>query len=362
MRTVDAIIVGQGFAGTALAWSLAKRGRSFVVIDSGDLNTSSKIAAGLVTPLTGKRAVKSWAWDEAWETAQRFYAEIENRTKSQFWNILPSLRLYESDEERQYLHSRLSHFSSEWVEAYEPSEGKMRVASYIDDSLGGFVMKTAARLEAPLYLNASRNEFLRLNSYHEQTLDLMLDLEVETEFIQIQKTDIQARRIVFCQGYTSQANPWFSDLELVPAQGDIITLKIPSLRVLQTLHRGVWLTAASYGSDNSDHSNYLVGSTYRWHPLDGVPSLACREEILMKLTRWMKFPFEVIDHQAAVRPTSFDQKPLLGQSSIDPRFWVFNGLGAKGALLAPWCAQQLVETLFDESPLVDSIRWDRRRL
>ena len=357
---VEAIIVGQGLAGTALAWSLAQRGIRFVVIDNELPNTSSRIAAGLVTPVTGKRAVMSWAWKEAWGVAQQYYPEIESITKVPFWSVQPSLRLYETEIERTVIEARLPNYSSELITPYAPINDTLGMQPF-DQTLGGFVMKTSARLDAATYLNASREAFQKQNAYQSMAVDTQNDIEVRGETIRIPKLDIEGRKIIFCQGHVEDQNPWFPNLPLGPAQGDILTLDIPGLQESRTIHRGIWITPVFNQVSNLTTSHFLVGSTYRWRPLDGLPSLAGRDEIISKLKRWLKIPFEVVDHRAAIRPASFDQRPLLGPSLLNPNVWVFNGLGAKGALLAPWCARQLVDILFDGMDIQKVLRWDRRR-
>ena len=77
MERVDFVIVGQGLAGTTLAWQLLRRGRSVLVIDREGGVTSSRIAAGLITPVTGKRLAKSWRWEELYPAAVAFYRSLE---------------------------------------------------------------------------------------------------------------------------------------------------------------------------------------------------------------------------------------------------------------------------------------------
>ncbi|MDZ4850276.1 MAG: FAD-dependent oxidoreductase [Pirellulaceae bacterium] len=356
MRTVFAIIVGQGLAGTALAWTLAKRSLDFAIIDSGSNSTSSRIAAGLVTPITGQRGVKTWRWEEAWRAAQRFYREIESRTNSKFWSERPSIRLYDSEKERSTIDARLSSEYREMATSLSPDFESDKTS--IDKTFGGFMMKDAARLHTPCYLDAARKLFLEWNSFHQHNLDLQNEVEVASDAIRIPRLGLQSQKLIFCQGYIRQNNPWFTNLPLVPAQGDILLLDIPRLDEARTIHRGVWLTPSRFANNDQPSSRYLVGSTYRWQPLDGLPSEEAREEILSKLKRWLKIPFEVIDHYSAIRPTSFDQKPLVGPSSIEPRIWAFNGLGAKGALLAPWCADHLVSSMVDGTDVI--VPWHRK--
>ena len=55
---VDAIIVGQGLAGSLLAFALHQRGQQVMLLDDGVVN-ASQVAAGLINPVTGQRLVKS---------------------------------------------------------------------------------------------------------------------------------------------------------------------------------------------------------------------------------------------------------------------------------------------------------------
>ena len=54
---VDLIIAGQGFAGSALAMAAAEAGLRFLLADPAPDPgaTASRVAAGLITPLAGKR-------------------------------------------------------------------------------------------------------------------------------------------------------------------------------------------------------------------------------------------------------------------------------------------------------------------
>ena len=62
-RRIDYLIVGQGLAGSALAWELMQRGRSVVVYDERVRNRASAFAAGIFNPITGKYMTKAWLAD-----------------------------------------------------------------------------------------------------------------------------------------------------------------------------------------------------------------------------------------------------------------------------------------------------------
>jgi len=53
---VDFLIVGQGLAGSLMAWELMQRGKTVLIVDNG-LENASRVAAGLINPVTGMRFV-----------------------------------------------------------------------------------------------------------------------------------------------------------------------------------------------------------------------------------------------------------------------------------------------------------------
>src|ERR1700754_85545 len=71
-KSFDFVIVGQGLAGTALAWHLRWRRFRVLVLDRRDAVTSSRVAAGLLTPITGKRLALTWRFADLWPEAVAF--------------------------------------------------------------------------------------------------------------------------------------------------------------------------------------------------------------------------------------------------------------------------------------------------
>ncbi len=72
---IDYLIIGQGISGTFLSYYLKKEKQSFLVIDDNFKNAPSKIAAGIINPVTGRRLVTVWMVDEilpfAWKAYRR---------------------------------------------------------------------------------------------------------------------------------------------------------------------------------------------------------------------------------------------------------------------------------------------------
>jgi len=53
----DIIIVGQGISGTVLSNALMEQYQKVLVIDDGNKKAASKIASGVINPVTGRRIV-----------------------------------------------------------------------------------------------------------------------------------------------------------------------------------------------------------------------------------------------------------------------------------------------------------------
>ena len=99
----DVIILGQGLAGSALAWWLHWSGQRVLLIDRGESVTASRIAAGLITPITGRRMTKADDFDVLLNQAESFYREVEAATGQRLLDNQPSVRFFLNDEERALL-------------------------------------------------------------------------------------------------------------------------------------------------------------------------------------------------------------------------------------------------------------------
>jgi hypothetical protein len=77
MRHGEVRIVGQGLAGTLLAWACESAGIRFQLIDPGHATAASRVGAGIINPITGQRLVKSWRVDELLGPAEAMYRAVE---------------------------------------------------------------------------------------------------------------------------------------------------------------------------------------------------------------------------------------------------------------------------------------------
>ena len=334
MTAADAVVLGQGLAGTAVAWALRWRGYRVVVLDREADATASRIAAGLITPITGQRLAKTWRLGDLWPAAQSFYRRVEAELGIRCFHPAPSLRLFiDPDEAAVYEGRATTHFHELVSNPHPPTDPTAFAAPF-----GGFQMTSAARLDVTTYLDASQRHFVRDGGYLAASVNGEQDVELIPNGVHLPRLGIRARWLVFCQGYEAAGNRWFPGVRFHPVQGEVLTLRIPGHTEGRVVHRGVWL--APQGGDI-----FLAGSTYDRDRLDGTPTARGRDEICSRLRKFLRLPFDVIDHRAAVRPVVAGNKPTFGVHHEYPRLAYLNGLGSKGALQAPYFADLLASRL-----------------
>lgn len=340
----DFIIIGQGLAGTAVAWQLHRRGFRVLVVERESGNSASRIAAGLITPVTGKRLAKSWRLDELYPAAATFYRWVEAQTGVAIFQQRPSIRLFQDDAEREEYRRRSDGLAGLVREAATPMN-----LDWFDAPFGGFEMPTAARLDVSRFLEVSRAYFRQRDGYLAADIEPVRDIEFVPDGISLPRLGLKGRAVIFCRGFEPAVDPWFGNIRFNAAKGEILTLRIPEPREERVVHRGVWL--APVGDDI-----FRAGSTYEWYDLQPEPTPGGRAEIEARLRLFLRIPFEVIDHRAAVRPVIDAGYPVLGLHPSHPQLAYFNGLGSKGSLLAPLFADQLVDCLIgarQPEPVVD---------
>lgn len=368
MKNVDAIIIGQGLAGTALAWQLRWAGQRVLVIDRERPVTASRVAAGLITPITGRRMVNAWQYDELWPVAQQFYARVESETGVTCFHEQPMVRLFRSSEAREHfestrklartagtavpsqLHSLAG--ASAWMNTRDANDTDVDLDSYRSEH-GGFTM-TGGRLDVATYLRASRAVFIADGAYQRANIDVANDIELTATGVVVTPLKLTARRLIFCQGFGGVENPYFRSLPFLPAKGEMLTVDVPQLSEVHVVHREVWLAPAPTGG-------YRVGATYDSRRLDETPTSAGRAELCGKLDHLLHRPYTVTDHVAAVRPAMHDQRPLLGIHPQHPQLACFNGLGSKGCLWAPYFAEQLTRHLLDGTAIEPVVQLRNRK-
>jgi len=341
------LIVGQGLAGTLLSQQLYKRGIDFHIIDNAHHAASTKVAAGLINPITGRRYIKSWHVDELLPEAILQYRSFEELLDIEIVyqkNILRTLR------------------NPKQINLWDDASTRPGYASYMEESPDNesykdFVkepckfaeVKNAYRINISLLIEKYQ---IWLKEKEMLTTDIFdfNALEVDTSKVVYKGTAYHA--VIFCQGHKSVENPYFKDLGFQLAKGQVLTLKFDDFYADKILRDDIF-----FASDHNGH--YWCGGGYYWTFEDDLPTDEWKLEWEEKIKSITENAYEVVAHEAAIRPCVLDRKPLLGKHPEFENLILFNGLGTKGTSLGPYFAKHLIEYIFDGKTLMPEVDWRR---
>lgn len=341
---IDYLIVGQGLAGSCLAWQLMQRGKRVLVLDVPSNNRSSRIAAGLFNPITGKLMTRTWLAEPIFQFLFDFYPQVEHTLKQRFFHPTPLYRPFLSVQEQ-----------NEWMGCSAQPENQKFIdhihtkSAYGDqahDAFGGLVIKQCGYVDTPVFLDAMLLFLWQQNSFAEEWFD---EAQVQYSAKEIAYKQWKASAIIFCTG-TSKFNVWKA-LPIKPLKGETLTIKIKEKPRL-IYNRGVYVVP---GQENL----YKVGATYEAKNLSESVTDAARLELEMRTGELLKLPFEVVNQDWGIRPTSPDRRPMLGHHPDSKNVIIFNGLGTKGVSLAPFFSAQLTNWLTNATEIMPTVNINR---
>lgn len=333
---IDFLLIGQGLAGTALGYRLKKAGKKIKLIDLGDENRSSRIAAGLYNPVTGRKMVKTWNADLIFPEIVPFYRELEQVTNQQFLLETPIYRPFVSVEEQ-----------NEWMgNSSDPSFAQYLKGIFthsqsdtIHDPFGGVMLRQSGWLNIAPMLDAMKiyfGEELIPAAFEEDLL--------QYEHGKWKYDDLEIGALIFCNGLGAMKSRFFGNLPFAPVKGEILEVK-QNFCPEYILNRGVFRV-------HLGDQIHRVGSTYTKHDLDIGPTEGAKSEILEKLGDLIKIKHDgVVSHKTGIRPATRDRKPFLGKHPEQESVYLFNGFGAKGVSLVPYFSKMMTHFLFDQKPV-----------
>lgn len=343
MKRYDFIVVGQGLAGTVLACTLLQKGRSVLVVDDPSLSSCSRVAAGNVNPIVFKRLAKSWMVDDVMPFAEKFYEEAQQFLKTEFYWKKEIVKLFSEEHEKDFWLKKANedsrYLSEQLIKGYSPE--------ILNNNCGGALVKQAGNLYVAKFLEEFRKYFFEKEILLEEKFKYR---EFDPE--KIQYGNHTASKIIFCEGWLGMKNPFFQKMSFRPAKGELLTVRINNFDADKIIHKSIYLLPI--GDDL-----FIVGATYNWNDLSDTPTEQYKNELVEKLKKLLLVPFEIVDHQAGVRPSMHDRRPVIGFLPQQKNIGIFNGMGTKGVMLAPFFAEHFAQHILNNKALNEEV--DLRR-
>ena len=328
---LDYLIVGSGLAGISFAEIALKNYKSILVL-ANKSQVSSRVAGGLYNPVILKRFSEVWNAQEQLVLMEDFYNDIEAKLKTKFNFKLPILRKFFSIEEQ-----------NNWFAASD----KRNLAPFLSTNI---ISKKYKSIDSPYdygevlhtgYVDTA----LLLDKYKEylQENNLLLEEFFDSIYIEffdygIQYKNIQARHIIFAEGFGLHKNPFFNYLPLDGTKGELFIIKAPDLNLDVIVNTSVFILPLG-------NNLFKVGATYNWQDKTDSPTEEGKQELLERIREIITCDFEIVEHFGGVRPTVKDRRPLIGTHHERKSLHILNGLGTRGVMLGPAMAKALLTVL-----------------
>lgn len=328
---VDYLIVGQGFSGTWLSYYLEKAHKSFIVIDNEQPNSASRIAAGIINPVTGRRIVKTWMIDELLALLVPAYEELGKDLGIKAIDRKSLIDFHPTPQMKIAFDERVKE-NADFL--FQPKDQQQYHETFNYDFGFGEV--------DPCYV-ANLKEILPAWRKKLLSNKQLLEENFETEELKHSNTgitykNIKAEKIIFCDGISSSQNPFFKNLPFALNKGEVIFIESGEIPSTNIFKKGMMLTSI-------ENELYWIGSNYLWEFPDDQPTGQFRKQTELLLKTWLKVPFKIVDHKASVRPANIERRPFVGLHPSYKNIGILNGLGTKGCSLAPYFAKQLADHL-----------------
>ncbi|TPD65683.1 NAD(P)/FAD-dependent oxidoreductase [Flavobacterium microcysteis] len=337
---IDYLIVGCGLAGIAFGETASQHNKSILFFENNS-QRSSKVAGGLYNPVILKRYSGVWRAQEQLDLLQSFYRNLEAKLNTRFNFKTPVYRkLFSVEEQNDWF------LATDRVGLSPFLSSKLVSKKYkaIDSPYNFGEVLQSGYVDTDVLLSSYRNYLKENNLLQEDTFEYSAIGFKENH---IQYKGIEARNIVFAEGYGMVGNPYFGQLPLKGTKGELLIIKAKDLDLDAIIKASVFVLPL--GNDL-----YKVGATYSWEDKTNLPTEEGKKELLEKSKEVLQCDFEIVEHLAGIRPTVADRKPLVGTHPKYRNLHVLNGLGTRGVMIGPDMAKQLFESIEMEKPIDSS--------
>ena len=338
LNVFDLMIVGQGIAGTCLAFAAQQAGKKVLVIDPANHRNASLSAGGCLNPITGRRNVLSWMSEPLHEAARAMYLQLEKELNISFLSQKAGLKIMHSMKEQNDLLALIG------TEGYENCLQDDRVhylpASHFNNEFGYLHLLNFMRVNAPALLHAYR-AFLQANQLLlEEKFDHNL-LSYSDEYVEYK--NFRAAHIIFAEGVGIKENPLFQEIPVIKNKGQCLLVNTGTSFENILVGNGLNIPLQD--------EQWYIGATYEWKYDTEEIDEAGRDFLLSQCQKLFKNKVDISEQWVAFRATTPDRKPFIGRHNTLEKVWLFNGMGAKGMSIAPYFAHALLDLIYEGKAL-----------
>ena len=302
MKKTNTLVVGQGIAGSVVAFMLYCKSIPFLVIDPAAVNSSSHVAAGMFTPISGKRKTMQAITLQQIPFAINVYKEIEKLLGTQLLHLSNIYQVFTSAGERDELMLRAGNDDfAKFINKFP------ELLPDIKQENGAIEISCSGWVDCAGFINSFR-AWLKGSGRLIEGSFIYDDLIMDTSMMQYGQ--IQFDNIIFCEGYRGIDNPYFKEENIIPCSGDVLTIRYRDLPVNKIIKKsGIYLVPLG-------NQTFRAGATYHWRNNNEIPGEQGRRELEQKLDDMLKVKYIVTDHKTGIRPTTINREVISKQHPV----------------------------------------------
>ena len=329
---LDYIVIGQGIAGTTIAWWLHLNKKTFYILNDEKKNTSSAAALGIYNPITGRNSVKTWNAETLFKELEKFYSKVEKKINKKILYKKNIYRPYKNIKEANLWNEKMSNSKYENCIKSEVNNKKI---NGLCNELGGIITSKSGYINVNKYISKSKKYFISLGRYKKYKLN---NKKILIKNNKIKIKNWKANNIIMCIGIDETKNKLFSYLPFKHVTGSSMIIKT-KLKINNIINKGISIIPLKNNLKN-------VGSTY-----GNETNNNGLQELIGKLSKLLKIKYTIIKKKFGIRPATIDRRPFVGKHPIFDNLYILNGLGSKGISLAPFCSKELFNSIEQKSKI-----------
>ena len=335
---IDYLIIGQGISGTWLSYYLQKENKSILVIDNNQPNSASRVAAGIINPVTGRHIVETWMIKELLIHLKSAYQELGKELDINLISQKNIIDFHPTPQMKIAFDDRLKENNSY---LNKPADQEV-FQQYFHYHFGYGEVNPCFFINLTELLPAWRKKLLKNNQLLNENFEPE-ELIITDETVRYK--NIHAQKIIFCDGVASSISPYFRNLPFSLNKGEALLIESKDIPVTNIFKKGMMLTP--FGNNL-----FWIGSNYLWDFSDTDPTKQFSNQAEHLLKSWLKVPYKTVDHVAAVRPANMERRPFAGLHPVHKNIGILNGMGTKGCSLAPYFSKQFVDHLLYQEEIL----------
>ncbi|MBQ0147193.1 MAG: FAD-dependent oxidoreductase [Flavobacteriaceae bacterium] len=338
MKTVDYIIVGQGVAGSCMALQLLQNNKSFIIIDDNK-HKASAIAAGIYNPVVLKRFAIVWNAKQQIKKLKNVFNSFEQLLNQKYVYEFPVFRIFNDENEKRTWNKKADREDLKDFLAKDFS--RLNTFKNIHQPLGSGEVLETGRIDLSNLLPDFKQYLELKNHCLDESFNYNL-LEIENNKV-IYK-DIEAKKIIFSEGYHIKENPWFGQLPIIGVKGEVLRVKTDAILPDAVVKAKEFLMPLG-------NKEFFVGATYDRDNVNYEITEEAKTNLLAGLKQFLEDDIQVVDHKASIRPTVSDRRPIIGAHPKFKNLICLNGMGTRGTMLAPVMVEELYNHLEFDTPI-----------